>query len=181
MENNEKLVEDFINYYQSLSEGEKFKLGGKFNALTGGKLSPYDSPTPVAVALIQVQTQEGIKLLGVRRGIMPKIHELAFPGGFVNKLENTYTAGAREGLEETGLETNEGDYEIIDSKIAPSNTLLLFLLNKNVFDESIMDKLVLNNEVEEFVLIDATTDLCFPLHNEVKRAFFASLAFSSKD
>ena len=34
---NEKLTEEFITYYKSLTEKEKFMLGATFNKKTGGK------------------------------------------------------------------------------------------------------------------------------------------------
>lgn len=172
---NQQLVEQFIAYYNTLNEGEKFKLGGLFNKETGGKLSPYNSPTPVSVALIPVQVGEEIKLLGLIRGIAPKIGEIALPGGFLEKLEDPKLAAAREAMEETGLPTNPEDYKVLDLHMAPSNNLLMFYQNQHIYPESIMDTLVLNSEVQGFVLIDRDTPLAFPLHKQMVDQFFDSL------
>jgi ADP-ribose pyrophosphatase YjhB (NUDIX family) len=168
----EQDIMNFINHYQSLNESEKFKLGGLFNKMTGGKLSPYDSPNAVGVGMIQVQDGDEIKLLGVRRAIAPNIGEIALPGGFVNKLENGKQAAQREVLEETGLNTDLKDYKLFDDDISPRNVLLLFYLNKTVFPKEIMNTLVLNSEVSEFVLIDRETPLAFPLHTKMVNEFF---------
>jgi ADP-ribose pyrophosphatase YjhB (NUDIX family) len=176
-----KVVLDFITYYQSLSEGEKFKLGGYFNHTTGGKMSPYNSPTPVAVALIQVEDGDEIKILAVRRGIMPKIGELALPGGFVDQMEESNLAAVRETLEETGLVTHAEDYSVVGTpRITHNNNMLIFFKNKNVYPKSIMETLKLNSEVTEFALIDSNTPLAFPLHEEAVRDYFAPKEALSK-
>lgn len=169
----EKIVNDFIQYYKSIDEKEKFKLGGVFNRETGGKLSPYDSPSPVSVGLIQILDDDNqIKLLGVRRNIMPKIGEIALFGGFVNCKEDAKDAVKREGLEELGLDTSQDIYTLLDTKITPGNQILMFYLNETVYPKEIMKKLVLNSEVSEFVLIDRDTPLAFPLHKEMCNEFF---------
>jgi len=168
------VVTDFLAYYQTLSEGEKFKLGGYFNHVTGGKMSPYNSPSPVAVGLIQVEDENGdIKILGVRRNILPKIGELALPGGFVDQMEESALAVVREVLEETGLQTNPEDYVVLGTpRITHNNNLLIFFKNKQVFPYRIMKELILNPEVSEFTTLDAQTPLAFPLHEEVVKNYF---------
>lgn len=186
MENNEQLVSDFIEHFKSLSESEKFKLGGLFNKETGGKLSPYNSPTPVAVGLIQIQDGEEIKLLGVVRGIPPKVGEIAFPGGFVNTLEAGKVAAAREVKEETGLDTNPDDYIIVDDQPTPNNNSLVFYINKNVYPKEILNTLKCEAdakgilEVTGFVLIDKDTPMAFPLHKQIATEFFEQGAPTKK-
>lgn len=170
---NTQLVNQFIEHFKSLNESEKFALGKVFNQATGGKLSSYNSPNPVAVGVIQVQDGDEIKLLGIVRGIMPKIGEVAFPGGFQNTLENGKVAAAREIKEETGLETNPEDYSIMDAKMSPTNNELIFYVNKNVYPKEILKDLFCAPdangvvEVTGFVLIDKDTPMAFPLHREV--------------
>lgn len=176
-----KVVLDFISYYQTLSEGEKFKLGGYFNHATSGKMSPYNSPNPVAVAIIQVEDGDQIKILAVRRGIMPKIGELALPGGFVDQMEESNLAAVRETLEETGLVTYAEDYSVVGTpRITHNNNMLIFFKNKNIYPNSIMETLKLNSEVTQFVLIDSTIPLAFPLHEEVVKEYFAPKQAISK-
>lgn len=170
---NTQLVAQFIEHYKSLSESEQFKLGGLFNKETGGKLSPYNSPNPVAVGVLKIQDGDKIKLLGIVRGIAPKIGEIAFPGGFQNTLENGKIAAAREIKEETGLDTNPEDYSIMDAKMSPTNNELIFYVNKNVYPKEILETLFCAPdakgviEVTGYVLIDRDTPMAFPLHREI--------------
>lgn len=168
-----ELIQTFINYFKSLSEAEQFKLGGLFNKETGGKLSPFNSPSPVSVALIPIETSDGIKLLAVRRAIAPKIGEIAFPGGFVNYLEEGATAAKRETLEETGLELDASKFIFKSEGISPANNLILFFQYSEVLPQSIMSSLILNSEVSEFCLINKDTVLAFPLHEKARDKFFA--------
>lgn len=167
----EQLFNDFIEYYKGLTEKEKFGLAGAFNKETGGNLSPYNSPKPVAVAVIQVQDGDEIKLLGMIRGIPPKIGEIAFPGGFNNTLEDGITAVVRELFEETGLKTNPEDYEYVGELMSPTNNNLMFYRNKNVFPKSIMHTLKPEEgykaESQGFELIDKNTPMAFPHHRTI--------------
>lgn len=172
MSNTEKLTKDFIEHFKSLSEPEQFKLGFLFNKETGGKLSPYNSPNPVSVALIQIMVDNEINLLGVRRGIPPKIGEVAFPGGFVDKLEDPLDTAVREVIEETGFQTYAQDYELMVAKPTPGNQVLLFYLNKNIYNKDIMKDMVVNSEVSEFILINKDTPLAFPTHKNVLDDYF---------
>lgn len=176
-----KVVSDFIMYFKSLTEAEQFKIGAVFKQQTGGKLSPYNSPSPVAVGLIQVQDGEEVKLLGVIRNVLPKIGEIALPGGFVNELEEAEIAVAREIFEETGLDTYPEDYEFIKSVMAPSNSLLMFYMNKNIYPKSILDDLLLNSEVSGFVLIERDTPIAFPLHKKIIDKFFSPQSFNREN
>lgn len=169
------LVETFIHYFQSIPEGEKYRLGKLFNEKTGGKLSQHNNPIPVVVSLIQVEDEGEIKLLGVRRGIPPHVGEIALPGGFQDFMEEPHVSAAREILEETGLQTDVEDYEIYGNPLmSPTNNMLIFFKNKNVFPSSILEELKLNSEVLEFVLVDENTPLCFPLHEKKAKEYFAS-------
>lgn len=169
------LIDEFIVNYQKLSEREKFELGKYFNLQTGGKLSPFNNPTPVVVALIQIEKNDGtIGLLGIRRAIEPRIGQLALPGGFIDQSEDSQAGAVREVLEETGINTQKEDYEIFGIPVETNNNLLIFMKNKYIFPNSLLNKLKLNSEVSEFVVIDERTKLAFPLHEKVCADFFKS-------
>jgi ADP-ribose pyrophosphatase YjhB (NUDIX family) len=133
----------------------------------------YHNPTPVAVMLIPVRTLDGeLRLLGVVRGIMPKKGEIALPGGFVDEMESIEVAAQREAKEETGLVIAESDIKLYCSKITPRNQVLVFCRATNEYTQDIMNELVLNSEVEGFVLIDRNTPMAFPLHKQAVEQFF---------
>lgn len=170
------MIDEFIEYYNGLSESEKMAIGKQFNAQVGGKLSAYNSPSPVVVGLIQLQDESGkISLLGVRRAINPKIGQVCLPGGYMEENEDIQVAVARETEEETGLKTEPQDYEVYGVPKMTNNNLLIFLVNKTVFPLSVLKGLKLNSEVSEFVSIDISTPLGFPLHENSARNWLASL------
>ncbi len=169
----ENIFEHFVNYFTALSDQEKFTLGKNFHEKTGGRLSAWSNPIPVVVALIPIYQDAQLKLLGIRRGINPFIGGLALPGGFQDNMESAVEATAREVLEETGLETNPGKYEIFGNPcMTPHNNQLIFFKYKEHFMPDIMDKMVLNSEVIGFEIIDKNSSLCFPTHNLKAQEFF---------
>ncbi len=167
----DKIFTDFVEYFTNLPQVEKYKLGAEFNKLTGGKLSPNNNPLPVCVAIIRIDIDGEIKLLGIKRGIPPFIGGIAFPGGFQEGHEKATDAAARELFEETGLKTFGDDYEIFGNPLlSPTNNELKFFVNKNIYTKDILNSLTLSEEVQDFVLIDINTEMCFPFHQEKARS-----------
>lgn len=162
----------FVEYYETLSEKEKFQLGGLFNQLTGGKLSPYDSPDVVVVGQIPVLDQDGqAKILGVRRAIAPFIGGLALPGGFLEKDEDPVAGVIREIFEETGFRLSPEHMKVVSlPKMGHKNHTLVFLTTDQMIPyhefEKARDSLHNNAETQELVLLDHDSTLCFPLHQE---------------
>lgn len=173
------LVRDFIAFFQSLSEGEQFKLGATFHAATGGKLSPFNSPSPVAVAVVKVDTPDGLRVLGLRRAIAPHIGRVALPGGFVQPDEEPVNAAVREVLEETGIALAASDFEdTCHARAAANNNSLQFFrssraLSFQEFEQARADlKAKGDGEAFELLLLERDTPLAFPLHEEaLKRVF----------
>jgi len=166
---------DFLNTYMALSEKEKLALEEQFHQATGGKLSPYNSPSPVCITLVQVEDANGqIGFLGVRRAIAPHIGGIALPGGFLSPHEDPRVAAVREVLEETGIALDvEGFSPNNQCFMAHNNTLLLFFETQQIVSaETFADAQEhlatrTDGEASELVWVTPETTLCFPLHQQV--------------
>lgn len=75
----------FTHWFVHLTADEQAAAADAFKLITGGTLSPYSNPKPVAVALVPVDTDQGRRLLGVRRAIEPNKGRVALPGGFLKE------------------------------------------------------------------------------------------------
>lgn len=173
------LLNAFAEHFQSLTESEQLQMGTLFNQKTGGKLSPYNNPNPVVIVLLPVDTPRGVCLVGVRRANEPAMGQVALPGGYMDENEEPHEAAAREVLEETGAKTDPGSYRFHDNpRAGKSNTLLCFMEYDTPMPysefERLSDELAENGDGEclEIVLIDPTTLLGFPLHQQVVSEFF---------
>jgi ADP-ribose pyrophosphatase YjhB (NUDIX family) len=69
----------------------------------GCKTQIWANPIPVCVALVPIETAEGLGLLTIRRAIPPQIGKLALVGGFLEEHESWQIGCAREVREETGI------------------------------------------------------------------------------
>jgi ADP-ribose pyrophosphatase YjhB (NUDIX family) len=137
----------------------------------------YKNPTPVAVMIVRLVGQNGEEdvsgILGLTRGIAPFIGEDALPSGFVNEMESIEMAAARELLEETGVETQPEDWQLVSSAITPRNIVLVFAELKHTLDiNDVLTGFKVNNEVQKLVVLNPTSQLCFPLHQEALLAAF---------
>jgi len=172
----------FIETYQTLTEKEKFGLAKIFQDRTGGKLSPFNSPSPVCVALIPVTGPDGeIGFLGARRAIPPFVGEVALAGGFLSTSEDPIAGAVREVLEETGIQL---DPSLFSSECIPkmghNNNLLMFFKSTEVLNYKALEKANQNlkdtdGEASEIVFISPKTSLCFPLHQEAVNTAFREM------
>lgn len=165
----------FVEFFKGLPVPERYPLGKAFHMHTGGKLSPHNNPLTVAVAMVRIQDDDGsVKLLGMKRGIAPFIGGVAFPGGFTEYLESAHLGAARELKEELGLDLKGDDFEVFGNPLmSPTNNDLLFFMHKDVFPKSILKDIVLSGEALEVVLIDESTEMCFPHHKAKAMAVLA--------
>lgn len=181
-------LDSFIKHYLSLSEKEKFNLGAEFNQATSGTLSPFNSPKPVAVALVPVQNKDKISLLALQRTIDPNKGRVALPGGYVDEGESVEEAVGRELMEETGIKLNLRSFEMFQTpQPAGQNTLLLFMKSKTIIpwdtfiiaSQKVKDSFNKNKdnaEASKLVLVDSARDLSFPLHAKMGARFLQSLS-----
>ncbi len=126
----------------------------------------YRNPLPVAVVLLPVDKG----LLVVRRSIPPGMGKLALPGGFINYGESWQAAAARELFEETGISVNPDRMRVLDIKSAPDSTILIFSLAPRL-DPTELPELIANEEVSEFLIVEAPVELAFSLHTEMLRRY----------
>lgn len=146
----------------------------------------FKNPTPVAVAIIPVETKVNYSVKGHdieldlnvavygRRNIEPKLGMLALPGGFVNEMERLETGGKREVKEETGLEITEDEFKLFRSEITPNNRNLIFGITPtrtpdiaNVLEENWKNDEEIRKETQGFVIAGLNVpDAAFPLHQK---------------
>lgn len=178
---NETIKQQFFAAYNELlaqvkagniEERELFKLGGEFNKATGGKLSQYNSPLAVGVAVVPVFKDNKFGFVGFKRGIMPFIGGVAFPGGFVNQNEGSKEATIREFFEEIGLNLPVENYWMhIGEKKTPNNQLLIFYRYSTTLDWEDVEKAYHNladkSESQGLVFLQEGSEMCFSLHKEI--------------
>lgn len=127
----------------------------------------YRNPLPVAVVLVPV----GRGLVVIRRAVAPRIGELALPGGYINLGESWQEAGAREVMEETGLSLDPATIRDFRVRSAPDGTVLIFGLAESV-DGSALASFQPTSESSECLVIEAPSELAFPLHSEAVHDYF---------
>lgn len=146
----------------------------------------FKNPTPVAVAIIPVETKVNYNIKGQnieldlnvavygRRNIEPKLGMLALPGGFVNEMERLETGGKREVKEETGLEISEDEFKLFRSEITPNNRNLIFGITPTrtpdvaaTLEENWKNDEEIRKETQGFVIAGLNVpDAAFPLHQK---------------
>jgi len=128
----------------------------------------YRNPLPVAVLLLPVDGG----LLTVRRGIPPRLGELALPGGYIDHGEAWQAGAVRELREETGISVDVGEVRLFDVHSAPDGTVLVFGLARPRRAGD-LPAFTASAEASERVVIAAPQPLAFPLHTRVAARWFA--------
>jgi ADP-ribose pyrophosphatase YjhB (NUDIX family) len=124
------------------------------------------NPVPVAVALVPHKD----KLIGIRRGIEPRLGQIALPGGYIHSGEKFVDALSRELLEETGIQLSPKNFSVFHvGDSLQSDRILLFGVSRVSAE---VDMNFRSSETQEIVLIDENTPLAFPLHDEARRMYF---------
>ena len=108
-------------------------------------------------------------MIGIRRGIEPRKGQVAFPGGYINSGETFHQALSRELFEETGIKVPENSWDVFHiGDSLQSNRILIFGICKGVDNVDFSFK---TEETQEVLLIEPSTSLAFPLHDDVKNKF----------
>jgi ADP-ribose pyrophosphatase YjhB (NUDIX family) len=127
----------------------------------------FSNPIPVAVAVVPYKN----KLVGIRRGIEPRKGGVAFPGGYINSGETFQEALSRELLEETGINVSTDSWDVFHvGDSIQSDRILIFGICKEVSEINFNFK---SNETQEVLLVDSSTSLTFPLHDDAKNKFYS--------
>lgn len=129
----------------------------------------YKNPLPVAVGL--VPCEEG--LLGVIRGIPPKVGEIALPGGYQD-METPEQACSRELREETGVELSPSVWSYLGSFMTPSGQSLMFFEARvdPIERPSMPSPIPEGFESQGFQIIKPGDPLAFPAHEQAVRQWF---------
>jgi ADP-ribose pyrophosphatase YjhB (NUDIX family) len=107
----------------------------------------------------------------IRRNIEPQKGTLALPGGYIDLGETWQEGGARELLEETGIDLPGGAIRLYDVMNGLDGTLVVFGLAEEQPIECL--KPFSSGETQEVVLIDGPTELGFTMHTDVVGRYFA--------
>lgn len=134
-----------------------------------GKTS-FRNPLPVCVVLIPIKIGAQTGALAIRRAILPRIGDLALPGGYINFGETWQEAGAREVFEETGLEIDPTELREFRVRSAPDGTLIIFAL-ANPHELNELPPFSPNDETSERVVLVEETAMAFGLHTDILKLF----------
>ena len=134
----------------------------------------FVNPLPVTIVLVPVD--DG--LLVVRRNIEPHKGQLALPGGYIDRGESWQAAGAREVLEETGINIDHAKITLVTVFSAPDDTIIIVSQAAPIFSAE-LPAFVLNDEATERALIRAPQALAWPLHTEAVTTYFAAASTPS--
>lgn len=135
----------------------------------------YRNPLPVAVAIVPVRRADGIlSVLAVKRGIPPKVGELALPGGFVEAFESWQEGCVRELFEETGVRVDSQEVTLFDAASTERGQLLIFGVLPELTEEQVgVDRFVATPETQGLALLDHAVELAFPLHTNALAKYAA--------
>lgn len=176
----------FLDAFRSLDEATQLAWGKRFRDATGGTLSPFANPLPVAVALVPVALPDGgVGVLGVRRNIPPQVGGLAFPGGYIELGETVAQASAREVREETGVILDPTRFGAFGQPCLAGPSQLLFQRYEEVVPHAVFlaasQALDPAGESQELVILAPDSALCFPLHAQALSDLYASAAWYALD
>lgn len=132
----------------------------------------WRNPLPVAVALLPIDTDDGLGLVVVRRDIEPMRGELALPGGFIELGETWQEGAVRELREETTILADPSDVRLFDVQTTTNGNLIVFAALPARPLSSIPAS-VATDESLGFEISIGPRRLCFPTHTDAMAAFFA--------
>ena len=152
---------------------EKEFDGKKKLACTRCSYVNWDNPLPVVCML--VVSEDGKKLLLIKRQIPPRIGFFALPGGYMESLEGEMEGAIRETKEETGY-----DVEIVrwhfTAPVPGKNEFLVFFIGKVVGGEA--KESLETSDITFFDIDNLPENIAFPLHQKAIDLYRESLKTS---
>jgi ADP-ribose pyrophosphatase YjhB (NUDIX family) len=130
----------------------------------------WRNPIPVSVVLVPIDNG----LLIGRRGINPGKGELALPGGYIEYGESWRNAGARELMEEIGLEINPLDLQLFN--VFSSVEHILIFSVAPIQSRKVIEEFVPNTETTEVLVATEAMPLAFESHTSMMKRFFEKIA-----
>lgn len=131
-------------------------------------MTTYDN-TPTVVVVIAPTITRGV--LTVRRALKGEGYgQFALPGGYQERPESLEQAGAREFLEETGIQIDPELLMLVKLVTVPDGSVNLAFYEYAAAINVAAAKV--NSEVLEFSDTPCPTNLAFPLHTEALREYF---------
>jgi ADP-ribose pyrophosphatase YjhB (NUDIX family) len=119
--------------------------------------------------VVLVPTDRGVVL--IRRGVEPERTKWALPGGYIHAEETWRQAGAREVMEETGIEVDPSAIEDFCVRSAPDGTLLVFGVAGAVRAEDLPAFEPGPEALERTVVSTPPPDMAFALHREALESY----------
>lgn len=152
--------------------GTLFPVGNDWPKTCGGcgKMT-WKNPTPVAVLLIPVETESGLRLVGIRRQNTVRAGHISPPGGFVTLGETWQEAAARETKEETNIDIDPETITAHDVVSTPDGVILIFGIT-STHQSAELPEFIPNHEASERIMITPSMPLAFPIHTRVVRHYF---------
>ncbi|KWU17851.1 NUDIX domain-containing protein [Burkholderia cenocepacia] len=132
----------------------------------------WNNPIPVAVCLVPVIDGGRRFLLGMIRATAPGFGGLAYPGGYMEELEDAPVTASRELKEETTLDLPASVWRTAYTRITENNRLLIFLVSTESITGEQVRGLPATKEASGYRLVEDGTEFVFPLHQQVNEEYF---------
>lgn len=135
----------------------------------------------VVVGLVPVRhnMSEKVGLLITRRSINPKKGGWCLPGGFLDVGETWKEGMSREVFEETTLEINPEEFELIAIEYNEDKSMeLKFGITHKIRTIDDLKTFESNDEVSEIMIGNYATELCFPLHQKIFKRVLMDIKFA---
>jgi len=129
----------------------------------------FYNPIPVGIGMLPFYNRDhDLGFLLVRRTVKPHIGELCLPGGFIDWNESWQEGISREVYEETNIETDPSEFNLVSVNSTPDNKrTLIFGMSEMTRSYGSIENFNPTNETSELVIGTKGIKLCFPLQQNI--------------